>query len=519
MKIELIGINSSYVHTNLAIRQIKANCRHSLNISEYNINMDVDDVLSLICTKNADIVGFSCYIWNIEYVLRLCENLKKIAPKTIIVLGGPEVSFENQSYDSADYIITGEGEEAFNSFLDNYYEVSSEYAKIENLNNLKLYEEEYDPTKIYYYESTRGCPYSCTYCLSGSIGGYRGKDISLVKKEIKMFIDKGARLIKFVDRTFNADINRAKEIFKYIGENSKNTTFHFEVTLDLFDDELIEILKDSMGKIQLESGIQTTNKTTLAVVKRKSDVAKALNYAQKIPKDVHLHLDLIAGLPMENFMSFKKSFNEVFFVQPDNLQIGFLKVLKGSTLKKENRNIIYRHYSPYEVLKTDYLTAEELFAIKRLEYVFNVYYNKKKAVNALIFAIEKSAKTPFDFFYDFSVYYYNNEYNKRPQGIKEYYKILANYCKTILNEESYTDFLCKLKLDYMLANIKEDIQEFAEITPNKEFKQCYKEVKERGIFTSHILKNAVIGGFIKNPDTLLDGECIVVAHNNSFTIF
>ena len=339
MKTLLVAVNSSYVHTNPAVRSLSA--INSVPFAEFNINQDSHNILRSILSYRAEIVAFSCYIWNIEHVLRLAEDLKKARPGIIVIMGGPEASFHAKEilesrHGYVDYVVCGEAEESLRELLGEIgrgdviqtpgvlYQENGKctgdqsYRIVNNMNLLPgpfAAEDEYDENKLYYYESSRGCPFACAYCMSGSLGGtVREKSLDRVKHELMAFARKEAKLVKFTDRTFNANRTRAKEIIRFAVEETGDTCFHFEVALDLMDEEMVSLLRSApAGKIQLEAGVQTTNPHTLEAVMRRMDLDKLKRNAEAIREqgNIHLHLDLIAGLPYEGLDSFRNSFNEI----------------------------------------------------------------------------------------------------------------------------------------------------------------------------------------------------------------
>ncbi len=429
MKLVLVGINSKYVHTNLAVRYLK-NVAQSIcdtQICEYSINDSVFSVERDLILRNPDIIAFSCYIWNIDFILNLSSDIKKAVPECKIILGGPEVSFnatdvlkENKS---VDFIVKGEGELSFPQFLKDlnlgkddfkdgivyrrddeiidtplgfspqFSEIPFPYSESDDLGN-----------KIVYYETSRGCPYSCKYCLSGEGSKVRYKDIDEVINDLDFFDKNKVSLVKFVDRTFNADRKRALQIWRHIAKLKGNTRFHMEIGGELIDDDAVSALKSmDCEKIQFEIGVQSTNEKTLAEINRKSDLDKLFANIKKLraQTDIHIHLDLIAGLPYEDFDSFKKSFNDVFSLNPSVLQLGFLKVLKGSKMHSEaqNHSIIYRDYPPYEVISTKYISCEEILFLKDFEYLFDKVYNSGSFCRTVEYLKCKND----DFFSEFSL--------------------------------------------------------------------------------------------------------------------
>lgn len=402
----LAALNAKYTHTNLAVRSLKAAADQKTGIvlKEYTVNMPILEILANLYNPDVFLYGFSVYIWNIEMILKIVRLLKKLNPRAFILLGGPEVSFEWENLmrenPDVDYIIIGEGENAFPFFIDYLngkkpvgavpslvYRSEGKICANEgtvacDLNSLPF---PYDDLKnlsrrVIYYESSRGCPYHCAFCLSSVSQGVRYKDTELVKQDIDRFVNAGAMKVKFVDRTFNADKRRAKDILQYIIKKNCNTGFHFEISAVLLDDETVEILKQSPpGHIQIEAGIQSVHPETLSAIHRNENFQDMEKSLKKIifAGNIHTHVDLIAGLPFESYADFKISFNSAFSIKADNLQLGFLKLLKGSELRKKaaDYGIEYMPFAPYTVLNTNDISFEELNRLHKMEDLLQKYYN------------------------------------------------------------------------------------------------------------------------------------------------
>lgn len=459
MNILLAALNSKFVQTNIAIRYIKSYCSEfEIDIREYTINDSLYSITSDIYHTGARIVGFSCYIWNIDAVLKVCSNLKKIDNDIIIILGGPEVSFDcrefMKSHEFVDYIIKGEGESS-SKLLFSYLSgdnVSMSQIKglvyrdndcimengeadlITELDSIPFpySDDESFENKIVYYESSRGCPFNCSYCLSSTIKGVRFFSIDRVKKDLLWFINKNVSLVKFVDRTFNCS-NHYFEIFKFLVDNRKNTRFHFEISADILDEKLIQFLNTvPKGLFQLEIGVQSTNESTLGYVNRKSDLSKLSHNIIKLrhPDNIHLHLDLIAGLPGEGLESFTRSFNHVFSLKPHMLQLGFLKVLKGSSIRKDTHRygIVFTEYPPYEVLKTSDISFSELTHLKNIEDTVDRYYNSGRFSTVIKYLSERYASA-FNMFESISKYEIMNGYGRKNISNVGQYELLYNFCK------------------------------------------------------------------------------------------
>ncbi len=455
MKVVFTTLNAKYVHINLAIRTIAKHCSEfSPIIKEYTINDNIDSIIASLHMQKADVIAFSCYIWNIEKVLYICRCLKEVNPQLKIILGGHEVSYDGveimQDNPWVDYIISGEGEKAVKALLD----AIKNSAPMENVPSLTYkkdgkilctplckpsdineYTFPYDENirdfkgKIIYYESSRGCPFSCAYCLSGNNSRVSYLQIERVKKELLFFIENDVPLVKFVDRTFNADKNRAKEIFAFLIDNAKETLFHFEMAGSLIDDETIEILKTApKGLFQFEIGVQSTNEKTIKDIGRKIDFEKLRGTVKKLInlKNVHIHLDLIAGLPYEGYESFKKSFDDVISLCPDVLQLGFLKLLKGSRIRGEAEKFGYKFKAsaPYEVMENDFISFDELIKLKFIEDLLDKYYNSgdfKRSMELLF----KNASSPFEVFEKIYAYYEKNALFEKSISLEMRYEVLS----------------------------------------------------------------------------------------------
>ncbi|MCI8784733.1 MAG: B12-binding domain-containing radical SAM protein [Dorea sp.] len=435
MKILLVAINAKYIHSNLAIYSLKAYAEKwletysgltsgqdaEIKLTEYTINQPISDILMDIYRKKPDILCFSCYIWNMEHTEALVKEIAKLCPHMPIWLGGPEVSYDAVEVlgrlPQVKGIMKGEGEETFAKLCqiyalqghpviddsclrevqgisyrdmkcgiqDNPWRQAIELGTVPFVyQNMETFQ-----NKIIYYESSRGCPFSCSYCLSSVDKHLRFRDINLVKQELQFFLDQGVSQVKFVDRTFNCKHDHAIEIWRYIAEHDNGiTNFHFEVAADIFNDEEMALLAAMRpGLVQLEIGIQSTNPDTIRAIQRTMDFAKVRNAVEKIRigGNIHQHLDLIAGLPFEGIDSFAKSFDDVYSLKPEQLQLGFLKVLKGSGMErqKDAYGLVYQSRPPYEVLYTRWLSYEDVIRLKGIEEMVEVYYNSRQFVHTL----------------------------------------------------------------------------------------------------------------------------------------
>lgn len=499
MEILLTAINSKYIHSNLAVRYLKeytGDMDYKCKVKEFSINDRVEKVFENIITENPDIVAFSCYIWNIEYVKKLANLIKTLNNQIEILYGGPEVSYEAESFllhNPGDYLIEGEGETIYREFVKwriskrDYHEVSNIkglYQKIDNkiiyggerslmnFNEVVFpYREDDDlKNKIVYYESSRGCPFNCKYCLSSISNGVRFLNADRVKRELQFFIDKGVKLIKFVDRTFNCNHKFSMEIWKFLIDADTDATFHFEISADILKDEEIELLKTApKGRIQLEIGVQTTNDDILKNINRNikfKDIKERVLKLQK-NRNIKQHLDLIAGLPGENYERFRKSFNDLYSIRPEEIQLGFLKLLKGSAMRYEadKWGMVYSPYAPYEIFKTDSLSYEEILKLKRVEAMVDKYYNSGKFVNILKYFAAKFEK-PFDFYFSLGNFFKKKGYFDRNISSSDYYKVFLEYNEEELGEDN-SDINEIIKFDYLKFNKKKWLPTFLNRDINK----------------------------------------------------
>jgi len=487
VKTIITALNSKFIHLSLAPWYLKEACRDisgEIKVMEFTINDEINSILSLLIAEKADIYAFSCYIWNIEYVIKLSSDIKKVMPKSKIVLGGPEVSFNADEilndHDFIDCVISGEGEKPFRHLLEvisqkkeacvipglsfrdeNAIQIVNSYNVEHSLDDVPFpYTEEMineAKNKIIYYEASRGCPFSCSYCLSSTCSGVRYLNFERVKSELTWLLKKDIGQIKFVDRTFNANKKRAKEIFKFVIENCREgINFHFEAAGDLFDDEMLEILQSApAGLIQFEIGIQSTNPETLLAVNRKTDIDRVFSNIARLlkPGNIHVHVDLIAGLPYETYELFKKSFNDVYNLSAHNLQLGFLKLLKGSGLRKdaEKYGIIYRDYPPYEILSNNFITFDELAKLKNIEEVLERYYNSGRFAESLKYLTGRLYKTPFDFYYDFSVYLRETGQLDRPATLQSMYDSLFSFIENEFSKAHGEILKDLMRFDFLRA--------------------------------------------------------------------
>ncbi|MFQ9309920.1 MAG: B12-binding domain-containing radical SAM protein [Paraclostridium sordellii] len=511
MKILLTTLNSKFIHTNLAIRYLNQMVKDiediEVDIREYTINNELDFILKDIYKNDYDVILFSTYIWNVNDIVKLCDNIKKVKPNMKIALGGPEVSYDSEDsmkkYDFVDYILYGEGELVFRDFVKHLkgdikiddvdgivYRNNKDIIKnkpmklLENLDLIpspyeKLNKEEYE-NRIVYYETSRGCPFNCQYCLSSTLQGLRYFSIDRVKKDLKALIDARVSQIKFIDRTFNANKKFAMEIMKFLMENDNDyTTYHFEVTAHLLSDDMLEFLKGCKeGLFQFEIGVQTTNEKVLDAVGRRDDFGKLSYVVKKIAsyRNIHQHLDLIAGLPYEDYKSFENSFNDVFNLGIEHLQLGFLKMIKGTGIRNraDEHEFRYKDYPPYEVLYNKYISYDQILKLKDIEEILERYFNSKNFVLSMRYIIHNFYKqSPFKFFEDFATYFNDNGYFNMSQGKNQLYKILLDFYleKININSDLFKEII---KYDYISLGKTSNVPAFLEKVDIEDFKnRCH----------------------------------------------
>lgn len=484
MKILLTSLNTKYIHSNIAIRYLKDTVypKYKCDTIDFTINQNSDEIIFKIIRGEYDIVGFSTYIWNVEMTLEICEKLKLINPNLIIFMGGPEVSFNSKEiikeHQYVDYIMSGEGEESFLKLLDYVHGerndlpegvvtmsdeevVGNDIYQVVDLQNSEIeYTLDYiKDKKIVYYETSRGCPYNCEFCLSSSTGGVRFYPLERCLKDIKLFLDEKVPLVKFIDRTFNFNKERSITLLKYIIENDNNfTTFHLEIHPQLIDEDYLKLFKNARKDLfQFEVGVQSTNEETCKAIKRVGDFETIKNVCKEIMsfQNIHLHLDLIAGLPYEDLKSLRKSFNDILSIGPDKLQLGFLKVLKGSPIyyKAEQYEILYDKKSPFEVISTKWISYMELQEVKKIEQMLDKYYNEGFFKNTINYLFENYYSDYYEFFIEIGNYWEENGYLFVNQSRDSLYKILKDFLIERKFEE--IDLLNEiLTHDYILTNGK-----------------------------------------------------------------
>ena len=480
MKILLAACNAKYIHSNLAVYDLKAyssDYDEHVILREYTINQPKDEILKDIYSSGADVVCFSCYIWNVSFVRELIRDLVKILPKTAFWAGGPEVSYDAEKFltemPEMTGVMVGEGEKTFHDLLEFYIDgkdsleeisgiayrtgdkiIHNGWRELMDLSAIPFVYEHLEKfeNRIIYYESSRGCPFSCSYCLSSIDKKLRFRDLELVKKELQFFLDHRVPQVKFVDRTFNCKHEHAMTIWKYILEHDNGVTnFHFEISADLLREEEMELMSQMRpGLIQLEIGVQSTNPETIRAIHRHMDLKKLEHCVNRVHsfRNIHQHLDLIAGLPYEDYDIFHQSFNDVYQMKPDQLQLGFLKVLKGSLMQKEAEGygIVYKEKEPYEVLSTNWLTYGEVLKLKMVESMVEVYYNSGQFWHTLEYLVPLE-KDAFTFYEKLGSFYEKKGYSEISHSRMRRYEILLEY----LQEE--TDVPTEVAAQKMLYDL------------------------------------------------------------------
>ena len=533
MKVLLTAINSKFVHSNLAVRYLKAfteDMDYECQIREFSINDRDEKILEEIIKEKADVVAFSTYIWNIEIVKRLSNLIKLVDENIKIVYGGPEVSYDCLNILkelSGDYVIQGEGEKTYREFVEyllgarsirdirglyfkeNNEVISNGNRPLMNMDEIVFpyKEDENLDNKIVYYEASRGCPFNCKYCLSSTTHGVRFLNIERVKKELQYFINKKVRLVKFVDRTFNCNFKFSMAIWEFLINADTNTQFHFEISADILKPQELELLRKApKDRFQFEVGVQTTNDEVLNKINRFvnfSDIKEKVVELLEI-KNIKQHLDLIAGLPGEDIVSFKKSFNDVYSIGPEEIQLGFLKLLRGSSMREEAEEygMKYSPYPPYEILQTNDISYDELLILKKVESMVDKYYNSQKFNNIIKYLI-KSFETPYDFYLELGNYFDKKGYFDRNIGNSEYYKVFLDFNMDItkLDSEILRDII---KYDYLMFNKRRGMPEF--LGKGLE-KKAENEIKDL-LREEYSFKDYYIESFVINIDDFIQNNCI-----------
>ncbi|WP_195542696.1 B12-binding domain-containing radical SAM protein [Massiliimalia timonensis] len=503
MKTLLVGINAKYIHSNLAIRYLKEYAQSrgvsGICLAEFTINQRPEQILPEIFKECPDVIGFSCYIWNFSIVCRLAAELKKVLPQAFIFFGGPEVSYNAAQVlerTSADLVVHGEGEETVFRLL----QALESKAPLQSIPGIACWVEgsisenpDMPPIsmddlpfvyhnmtelehKIIYFESSRGCPFSCQYCLSCNDHNVRFMSLPKVFRALDFFLSQKVRQVKFVDRTFNCDKQYAMSIWQYLAEHDNGiTNFHFEIAAELLDGEILSFLKTvRRGQFQFEIGVQSTYPPTLKAIRRITKLSLLRHIVGELKQgdNIHLHLDLIIGLPLESYEQFQQSFNDVYSLSPDQLQVGFLKLLKGSGLYEtaSQYGIVCSEFPPYEVLYTRELPYEKLLKLKMLEEMVETYYNSGR-FQQLISYLVGLFPTPFDCFEALASFYEEQGYHLVSHSNVEYYTILYRFFQT-LNRGDSTRFQWLAKHDLYSHEKAKKIPEWLTVSLEPEYRGC-----------------------------------------------
>ena len=543
MKILLAACNAKYIHSNLAVYDLKAyssDYDEHVILREYTINQPKDEILKDIYSSGADVVCFSCYIWNISFVRELIRDLVKILPKTAFWAGGPEVSYDAEKFltemPEMTGVMVGEGEKTFHDLLEFYIDgkdsleeisgiayrtgdkiIHNGWRELMDLSAIPFVYEHLEKfeNRIIYYESSRGCPFSCSYCLSSIDKKLRFRDLELVKKELQFFLDHRVPQVKFVDRTFNCKHEHAMTIWKYILEHDNGVTnFHFEISADLLREEEMELMSQMRpGLIQLEIGVQSTNPETIRAIHRHMDLKKLEHCVNRVHsfRNIHQHMDLIAGLPYEDYDTFHQSFNDVYRMKPDQLQLGFLKVLKGSLMQKEAEvyGIVYKEKEPYEVLSTNWLTYGEVLKLKMVESMVEVYYNSGQFWHTLEYLVPLE-KDAFTFYEKLGSFYEKKGYSEISHSRMRRYEILLEY----LQEE--TDVPTEVAAQKMLYDLylREKLKKRPVFAPDqKQYETAVWNYRKN----NQVSKTAHIEVFENGTVILFDYEKRDPLSNNAYT--
>lgn len=515
MKVIASTLNAKYIHTNIAIRYLKAYAQHDFDVelAEYTIKDPVMNIVTDLVRKKPDVIGFSCYIWNIEETIKVIKMIKKIDPSIHIVVGGPEVTYDVADWmnnvQEFDYIVIGEGEETFKQLLTELNGTIS----MENVHGLAFRENgqvrinpqrnkldlrdlpspfrfdediPYLSKRVTYIETSRGCPFSCQFCLSSIEVGVRYFDREKIKDDIRYLMKNGAKTLKFVDRTFNISRSYALEMFQFlIDEHLPGTVFQFEITADIMRPEVIEFLNKEApaGLFRFEIGVQSTNDYTNELVMRKQNFDKLCRTVTMV-KDggkIDQHLDLIAGLPEEDYDSFKRTFNDVFAMRPEELQLGFLKMLRGTglRLRAEDHQYIYMDHSPYEILGNNVLSFDDIIRIKQVEDVLEKYWNDHRMDATVEYLVTKVFPTPFDFFQEFGSYWEQKGWSRIGHQLEDLFKRLFEF----LQSKEIAD------LDIAEGLMKFDYISKQKYKPRKPWWQPSFEKSERSKLYQSLLEN------------------------------
>lgn len=500
MKVLLTTLNSKYSHVNIAQYYLRK-CIDDLcdvEIKHFTINDNLENILENIFNTKADLVCFGCYIWNIEQTLKICKNLKNINSNITIALGGPEVSYTpNEILDKNPFIssvMCGEGENAIRQLVIDYtkenikkiYNIPVEVSQIPYIAQDLV--DNYD-NRVVYFETSRGCPYRCSYCLSCIDKNIKYFDIYKIKNDLKKLLDKNVKQIRFIDRTFNSNRKRALELWNFLLENRKDTTFHFEICVNLIDNETLKFLANVPKNIfQFEIGIQSTNKNTLIAINRGYKWQNEKEVIKQLMQfgNIKLHTDLIVGLPFETLDIFKQSFNELFLLHTDEIQLGFLKLLKGTTIYNSINEFeyVFTNEPPYEVLKNKFISFEEIRFLKKFEEIFELYYNSGFFKNTMKI-LEKIYTSPFELFENITNYYIKNNLFDRKISTDESFYILNNiFNLPIINQALTYDYFLKFNgyRDWHFNKYKDNLKDIINDFINNNRSNIFNNMKNNDIY-------------------------------------
>ncbi|GGG20316.1 B12-binding domain-containing radical SAM protein [Lysinibacillus alkalisoli] len=540
MKIVLTTLNAKYIHTNLALRYLKvaAQPQFESEIIEFTIKDPAFNITSELFQKKPDVIGFSCYIWNIEETITVIRMLRTVLPHTKIILGGPEVSYDVHDWlrrldGVVDYIIMGEGEIAYQQLL-RYFDGEITRDEVPNICYLENHKVKIHPQapkvdlreakspfrlpedkphlgkRIQYIETSRGCPFSCQFCLSSIEVGVRYFNRDKVKDDIRYLMNNGAKTIKFVDRTFNISRSYAMEMFQFlIDEHQPGVVFQFEITADIMRPEVIQFLNDNApaGLFRFEIGVQSTNDETNDLVKRRQNFEK-LKRTVTMVKDggkIDQHLDLIAGLPEEDYTSFKKTFNDVFAMRPEELQLGFLKLLRGTGLRLQAQQFGYTYVdvAPYEIFSNNVLTFDDIVRIKHAEDVLEKYWNDHRLDHTVEYLVTTVFDTPFDFFQDFGTYWENKGWSRIGHQLEDLFKRLLAFLST-REDVPMAIVMSLMQLDYLQAQQFQPRKLWWETTlPSQQRSQFYLQLQENPLIAGEHFANLQLNQKDLHKHTLL----------------
>ncbi|MFU2015482.1 B12-binding domain-containing radical SAM protein [Peribacillus butanolivorans] len=512
MNIIISTLNAKYIHTSLSIRYLKAYAQpdYDVQLAEYTIKDPIMNIVGDLYSKKPDVIGFSCYIWNIEETMKVVAMLKKINPELVIILGGPEVTYDVGEWldqiPGADFIVIGEGEVTFKALLSEI-EGANDYKKVGGIayrqdgkkviqpQNGKVdlkslptpyrLEEDRDELskRVTYIETSRGCPFSCQFCLSSIEVGVRYFDREKIKEDIRYLMDNGAKTIKFVDRTFNISRSYAMDMFQFlIDEHHPGVVFQFEITADIMRPEVIQFLNDHApaGLFRFEIGVQSTNDHTNDLVMRRQNFEK-LTRTVTMVKDgqkIDQHLDLIAGLPEEDYHSFRKTFNDVFELRPEEMQLGFLKMLRGTGLRirANDHDYIYSDHAPYEILGNNVLSFDDIVRIKQVEDVLEKYWNDHRMDHTTEFLVESVFNSPFDFFQEFGTFWDEQGWSRIGHQLEDLFRRLQQFLSSRESADLKT-IIGLMKLDYFMNQKYKPRKPWWDASLNKQGrKEIYEEI-------------------------------------------